>query len=138
MVNQKELQEKILTYRVLQARLDGAIKQRDLVSSKIFELQNSLASLEEMGKTDGDILFSLGSEAYAFGKQADKDKVIIEVGANIAVEKTVEEGKNVLKKRKEEFEKAFTEIEAEISQISTTIEEMTPELQSMIQKSQQG
>ena len=137
MVNQKELQEKILAYRILQVRLEGAMKQRDLIASRIFELQNTLASLEEVEKAGEDMLFSLGSEAHAFGKLTNKEKVIVEVGANIAIEKTLEEGKNTLNKRKDEFEKALREVEVEISQLSDTIEEMTPEIQDMIQKSQQ-
>jgi len=138
MTDQKELQEKILTYRILQARLESVIKQRDLILNKIFELENTLAGLEEVEKTEEETLFPLGSDAYVFCKPTNKEKLIVEIGANIALEKTFEEGKGTLNKRKAELEKALTETQSEISQLSSAIQDLTPEIQDMIEKSQQA
>ncbi len=138
MVNQQELQEKILTYRILQARLESIVKERDLIANKIVELQTTITTVDEVKKSDGETLFPVGSEAYVSGKVTNKEKLIVEIGANVAMEKGFEEGKDILNKRKTELEKALGEIQKELSQISTTIQQLTPEIQDMIQKSQQA
>jgi prefoldin alpha subunit len=138
MVNQKELQEKIMTYRVLQSRLDETIKQRELVMNKIVEVENTLSSLDEIEKTDKESLFPVGPEAYVFGKLTNNKKMLVGIGANIILEKTFDEGKEMLKKGKDELEIAMKEIQDEISRLSADLQQLTPELQEMIEKSQKG
>jgi prefoldin alpha subunit len=140
MVNQKELQEKILTYRVLQSRIEFLLKQRELVTNKIIEIENTLASIEEFVNSKEKVLFSLGSEAHVFGKVDDKEKIIVEIGANVALEKTIDEGKKTLNERKTELEKNLNEIQNGVMGVSAALEQLTPELQSLMenQESQAG
>ena len=130
MVNQKELQEKILSYRILQSRLEGLLKQREMIINKIVELQNTVDSINEVERTD-EGLFPLGGEAHVFGKIANKEKLIVEIGANVALEKSFEEGKSTLKKRREELEKNLNEIQREMQETSVAIGELEPELQRL-------
>jgi prefoldin alpha subunit len=134
MTEQKELQEKMLTYRILEARLEGLLKQRDMIASKLFEVQTTLVSMDEIGKSDQEILFPIGAEAYTFGKVADKKKFIVDIGANIALEKSVEEGKQILDKRKSEMEEALNSMQNDIAQISSTLEVLGPEIQEMAEQ----
>lgn len=131
MSEQKELQEKILTYRILEARLDSLLKQRDMIASKLIEIQTTLASLSEIEKSKEEILFPIGAEAYTFGKVIDKKKMIVEIGANVALEKGVEEGKEILNKRKAEMENALNAIQKDVAQISAGLEQLGPEIQEM-------
>ena len=57
MVNEKELQEKMLIYRTLESRLEALTRQRDLVSSKIVEIISTISSIDEISKNQKDILF---------------------------------------------------------------------------------
>ena len=138
MAEQRELQEKIFTYRILQSRLDGLFKERDLVANKIVELQTTIASIDEVKKSDGEILFPLGPEAYVSGKITNKEKIIVDIGAGVALEKSFEEGKEALNKIKADVEKNLEDIQNEISEISSAIQELTPEIQAMIQSQQAG
>lgn len=138
MTNQKELQEKILAYRVLQSRLESLIKQRDLVTNKIAELENTLESIDEFVKSKEKVLFSLGSEAHVFGQVNDKEKIIVEIGANVALEKTIDEGKETLNKRKVELEEVISEIQNEAMKVSAALEQLTPELQRLMESQQAG
>lgn len=134
MKERKELQEKILAYRVLEARLDSLLKQRDLIASKIVEIQTTIQSIEEMGKAKGKTLFPIGSEAYTFGRIANREKLIVEIGANVALEKTTEEGKETLNKRREEMENALSTIQRNILEISSSLEALGPEIRELAKK----
>jgi prefoldin alpha subunit len=136
MAEQKELQEKILTYRILEARLDSLLKQRDMLASKLVEIQNTLASVDEIEKSKEEILFPIGAEAYTFGKVVDKEKMIVEIGANVALEKTVEEGKQILSKRKTEMENALNSMQKGVMEISAAMEQLGPEIQELTERLQ--
>jgi prefoldin alpha subunit len=136
MVEQKELQEKILTYRLLEARLDGLLKQRDMLASKLIEIQTTLASIDEIEKSKEEILFPIGAEAYAFGKVVDKNKLIVEIGANVALEKNVEEGKQILSKRMTEMESALSAMQKDMMEISAAMDQLGPEIQELAEQLQ--
>ena len=131
MAERKEMQEKILTYRILENRLDSFLKQREMVVSKLIEIQNTLSSMDEIEKSKEDILFPIGAEAYAFGKVVDKKRVMVDIGANVILEKTVEEGKQILEKRKVEIETGLGEIQREAAEMSAALEQLGPEIQNM-------
>ncbi len=137
-MTEKELQEKILTYRVMEARVDGLVKQRDMLINKIMELQSTLNSIDDLKKSDGDVIFPIGSEAYKVARAIEKDKLIVEIGANIALEKTTEEGKIILDKRKKELENFINQVQQEIAKVSNAISQLQPEIQEMANKLQQA
>lgn len=138
MADQKELQEKILSYRILQSRLESLIRGRELIANKIVEIESTLASIDEFVNSKEKILFSLGSETYVFGEVNEKEKLIVGVGAGIALEKTMDEGKNTLNKRKTELEKIILDIQKEVMKVSVAIEQLAPEIQKLIESQQVG
>jgi prefoldin alpha subunit len=127
---QKELQEKVIAYRILEVRLNSLLRQRDLVASKILELQGTLASIDEIEKSE-EVLFPLGSDAYTFGKITEKNKIIVEIGANVALEKSIEESKELLKKRKAELENVLNETQKAISETSSALSSLSEEIQKL-------
>lgn len=135
-MDKRELQEKVTTYRALESRFGAFIKQRDLFISKLSEIQTTLNSMEEIEKGKEEILFPLGSEAYAFGKVVEKKRMIIEIGAGIALEKTPAEGMEILKKRMEEIEKALNSVLQGIVEASSVLGQLESEIQEEIEKEQ--
>jgi prefoldin alpha subunit len=130
MEKERELQEKILAYRIFESRLNALLKQRDLIVNKIVEINSTLESIDEIEKSD-EALFSIGSEAYVKGKIVDKEKVIIEIGANIAIEKNMKEAKETLEKRKREMEKSLAQIQEEAMKISSGLESLADEIREL-------
>jgi len=133
MAEEKELQEKLLAYRIIESRLDNFMRQRDALINRIVEIETTLTSLKEIGKED--TIFSLGSGIHAFGKTENKDKIIVEIGAGIALEKTAKEAEEILNKRKDEMEKALAELQKGIMQLSVGLKNLAPEIQDLINKS---
>jgi len=136
MVGDRELQERMLIYRTLESRLEALTRQRDLVGSKIVEIISTISSIDEIGKNQENILFKLGAEAFTYGNITDKNKILVEIGAGIILGKSIEDGKETLSKRKQEMENAIKEIQNNILQISTAMNQLGPEINELIQKSQ--
>ena len=128
------LQEKIATYRFLESRMDALSNQRDVATGKINEINSTIGSIGELEKTKGEVLFPVGSSAFIPGKISEQSKVIVEIGANIAIEKNFEDAKKALEKNREEIEKIEKEIENEMRETSKVMETLAPEIESMAQK----
>ncbi len=139
---EKELQEKLMAYRALEGRIGSLAKQHDMFASKVVETQSTIDSINEISGQDKgakgkkDILFPLGSAAYTRGAVADKDKLIVEVGAGIALEKTTAEGKVILEKRKKEFGEAMEVLQKEMQNISGMMQKIEADAQHMVSRAQ--
>lgn len=125
--SEKELREKLLAYRILDSRLKSLNQQREIVASKILEIKTTIASIEEVIKSN-DVLFSLGSSAHVHGSIKDKKNVIVEIGAGIALEKSVDGAKATLEKRIRELENVFSNLEKEIERTSSVLSELELQL----------
>ena len=130
---EENLQKKILLYQVLQSRLETLGKQREIVFSKIWEIENTIKAIEEVEKS-GNILFPLGSEAFVEGEAKDKQNFILKIGANVALKKSKEESINFLKEKKEKLEKSLLQIESEMNNILNKLSELAPEIQKLLKK----
>src|SRR5437867_1519386 len=128
MAEKEEFREKLLTYRLLETRLESLASQKNLIMNKVSEIAATISSLDELEKND-NFLFPVGSEAFIPGKLLEKNKVIVEIGGNVALEKDMVQAKQVLEKRKKELEKTNGEMEAEIVQISNALIQLAPQIQ---------
>ena len=124
MPEEREFQEKILAYRVIGARVESLLRQREALTGKLVEIDTTLGGIDEIEKAKEDMLFSIGSETHLFGKITDKNRIIVEIGANIALEKTFEEGRQILKKRREEIENLVVSLENDILQLSSSLQSL--------------
>jgi prefoldin alpha subunit len=129
---ERELEEKIAVYRLLESRLEALLKQRDSIASRMMEMRSVVESIDEIEKTE-NIIFPMGSDVYAFGKIADKKKVMVAVGAGIIMEKSITEAKEILKKRNEEIENMLKEVQENVEKLTATLEQLGPEIQSGIE-----
>jgi prefoldin alpha subunit len=128
-MDEKEIQEKVVAYRLLESRLNGLVKQREAIASKLIEIENTLAGIEEFEKSD-EILFPIGAEAYVPGKITDKNKIIVEVGAGVVMEKTLEEAKGILNKRKEDIIGLLQNIQKDMMTTSSHMDQLGSDIQT--------
>jgi len=131
-MEEKELQEKVMAYRMLESRLEALVKQRDFIASRTMELQSTIDSIDQIEKSN-EIMFPVGLDAYTIGKIVDKKNVMITIGAGIVIEKTVAEAKETLAARKVEMEQALQELQNNINNISAGLEQLGPEIQSQME-----
>jgi len=136
MVEEEKLQEKLLAYRIIESRLENLLRQRDMLMNRIIEIETTLSSLKET-KRGKNAAFSIGSGAHVLGKIGEEDKIIVEIGAGVALEKTVKEAEEILSKRNEEVERVLTEVQKGITQLSDGLEKLTPEIQELIDKTKE-
>ena len=120
--NGKKVGKEIFEINMLESRLREFEQQRALVEQQILEQQFLESSLGEIkGKKGEEVKVPLGKGVFVSAKLEKVDKVLVDVGSKILLEKETGEAKKIIGKRKEklikvneilnfEMQKTFNEI----------------------------
>ena len=132
---QKEIQEKVLVYQILQNQLEEFTKQATALETRLGELDVTTNALNEMKevKPDSETLFHIGGGCYGHGKLSDNNKYLIEVGAGIMANKTLPDAVAIIDERKQEIEKIKDKLVEEIEKIGEGMNQIGMELQKLNQ-----
>ena len=129
--NNKISKEQLVNvYYLLQTRLVELTKARDLLYTQLAEIQKTIESIR--GIREGNkFLIPLGSGVLAFSDSLKKDKLLIEIGSDVFVERTPEEGIKILEKRNEKIREKIREVEKELIQTQTQMENLLKEIEKL-------
>ena len=134
MLEQKDIQKKLIAYQILENRANALMKRRDILITRMLEVESTLNSIDELKKSGGEnILLPIGSSVHVKGGLKKVDKMIVELGADTAIESTVEKTKEILGKRKKILEGGLASLEKEIISLNNEIMKLQPEIRAMLE-----
>ncbi|GEM_PF-2454284 len=117
----------------------GAIQQQlILLERSIQEIditRNTLGIMKKHGVTS-DSLFPLGSGIFADGTLKKADKILMDVGAGVMVEKTIEEAIKFLNEREEILKRNFAEYQTVLGNMQQSYQEMGQRVQQLQRSAQ--
>jgi len=115
--------------RALQARLE-------IVNAALNEFSLASTTLEgvKTQKSDEDALIPVGGGSYVRVKLSDISKIVMGVGAGVAVEKPIQDSINEIKERIADFDKARTSLQEQLNQALFRIEENREKLGELVKK----
>jgi prefoldin alpha subunit len=118
---EEEIRRLLAAYQQYQAQADGIMRQLSITQMTAEGLERALGAVEALDTAEvgQEILVPIGSGSFIHGKLASKEKVVLNVGAGVSIEKTAGETREILKVRKEEVllgSKKLNEVLAKIDQ----------------------
>jgi len=115
--------------RALQARLD-------ILNAAMGEFVMASSTLEgiKTQKASADTLIPVGGGSFVRAKLDDVSKIVMGVGAGVAVEKPIEESISEIKSRIADMEKARTALQEQLAQTLVRIEENRQKLGEIVRK----
>ena len=122
-MEQEEMQKMVFEMKMLENKLKQLDQQMSLLEQSLVEtgrLEESLDDFKKAGK--GDAIVPIGLGVFAYGKIEDTSKAIVSIGAGLAVEKSIDETKESISKRKSRMMEARVEI---ANQINLALEEIS-------------
>jgi len=133
MADQKEFQEKLVRYQILEGRVKALLQRREMLITKIVEVENTLTSMGEIEKEkESEILLPLGSNVYIPGILKDVKKMIVEIGADVSLEKDIVDAKKILGERKDIMNNVLQSIEKVITNITNEMLGIEQEIASLM------
>jgi len=118
---------------MLDQQIRNIQKQLQLVENQIIELVITRQGLDELGevKVNSETLAPLASGIFIKADIKDKDNLIVNVGSNVAVEKTREEVKELINKQLEEVKKVQNELLFQLQSLSIEAQKIEKDLKNV-------
>jgi len=118
---EEELRKLSVEMRILEQTAETLQSRINMVNAAITDLTYASKTLEglEREKEKSELLIPIGGSSYIRAKLENPDKVIVGMGAGVSVEKTLQEAKEILKKRMDDLEKARASLQQQFSQVAT-------------------
>jgi prefoldin alpha subunit len=118
---EEEIRRLLAAYQQYQAQAEALARQLGLTQMTIEGLDRALRAVEALKKAEEgqEMLVPIGSGSFIHAKLASREKVILNVGAGVSIEKTVTDAGEALKVRKAdvvEGAKKLNEVLARIDQ----------------------
>ncbi len=120
----------LAAYQQYQAQSEAIAQQLGLTQMTIQGLDRAILAIDALDSAaDGqEMLVPIGSGSFVFAKLASKEKVVLNVGAGVSIEKPAAEARESLKVRKAEVAEAskklsemLNKIDAEMAKIQSVI-----------------
>jgi len=122
-ISPKEVERSAIEMELVRQRMQELEQHLVMLETRIQELEvikSAMESLEE----DKDALIPIGPGVLVKGKILDKEKVLMEVGANFVIEKDVRGAKETIERSQEKIEKAMLSMKAELADLYDRMREI--------------
>ena len=123
MTNEEESQRKYLEYQFLMQHTQQLGQQIQQIRSHLTELESLNDNLSEMNNTkeNDEVLIPLGSGIFTKGKLSKDKNVIMNVGSDVLVTKSIPAAKKLIDEQAEELKKFIVVLENQLSLLTTNM-----------------
>jgi prefoldin alpha subunit len=137
---EEELRKLSVEMRFLEQTAETLQQRISMVNAAITDLSYANIALEnlEKEKENAELLVPVGGSSYIKAKLTSHDKVIVGMGANVSIEKTLPEAKVLIKERLEELEKSMRSAQQQFSQIAERINVGRNRLETLLASVREG
>lgn len=126
----------VVAYQQYQAQAEAIAQQVSLTQMTLHGLDSALLAVEafEFSVEGQEMLVPIGSGSFVYAKLASIERVVLNVGAGVSIEKPVAEAKEALKARKAEVSEAGKKL----GEMLGKIDQEMAKIQSVLSKYDTG
>lgn len=136
----QEIQQKYMELQMLTSQLKQAQQQIEMLTQQVSEMGKVHESLEEISKSEAgtEIMLPLGAGIFVKAKLDSADEVVMNVGSDVAVNKSLKEAIELVHGQTEEMGHIIEEMRANFQGGASNVQEMQAELQKLITQNQKA
>jgi prefoldin alpha subunit len=130
----------VVELRVLEGTADALQSRVNLVNAALTELTIASMTLEglEKEKKNAPLFVPIGGGSYIKAKLESVNEVVVGIGANVSVERTIIEAKENLGNRIDELEKTRTALGQQFTQVLEKIRDDRARIEEITAKVREG
>jgi len=130
---QKELQEKYMELQVLDQQMQQFQQQIQQLDEQIMELAYTKQSLDELKETKKgtDIFVSVSPGIFAKAKIEDPDDLLVNVGSNTSVKKSIEGTKKIIDEQQKELANVHVQLNQSVQKLANKAMEIEKDLEGL-------
>jgi len=132
--SEEELRKLSVELRFLEQTAEAIQSRINMVNAVITDLTYANMAMEglEKEKKNSELLVPIGGNSYIKAGLENPDKVIVGMGAGVSVEKTLQEAKEIIKKRLENLQKTRISLQQQLAQVEERISEDREKFESLV------
>lgn len=132
--HEDEIRRISIELRLLEQTAEAIQSRIDMINAVITDLTYANMALEglEKEKENSELLVPIGGNSFIKAKLENPDKLIVGMGAGISVEKTMQEAKEIIKRRLENTEKTRQSLQQQLAQVAEKISEGREKFESLV------
>ena len=132
-MSEEQAQQLLYQMQMLEGYLSELSQKEATIVSVIREASSAIQSLKTIdNKTDNETLTPVGLGTFVKTKVVPNEKLILNIGAGIAVEKDKDSAINFLELRLKEMQVALQETSNQKQQISASLEQGKQQMEQML------
>ena len=137
---EEELRKLSVEMRFLEQTAESLQQRISMVNAAMTDLAYANMALEsiEKEKENAELLVPIGGSSYIKVKLASSDKVIVGMGSNVSIEKTLPEAKAIVEERLEELEKTMRSAQQQFGQVAERINAGRSRVESLLATVRKG
>lgn len=135
-LSEQDIQNMAVQHQQMQYQAESAVQQLNFVSDSINDVIKAINTLTEFeGVSDGhEVFLPIGGSVNVKANLVNPERVVIQVGAGISVEKNIAEAKTMLDNRKEELTKYQGSIQNSLNELTKRMKEIETVLNSVVEQ----
>ena len=132
MENEEQMKEKYMQFQAIQQQLEQINEHLETLMQQNSEVEISINAIKEIGKTEvnNDILAPVANGIFIKAKLLDNQKLIVNVGSDTTVEKTVPEVVKLLEEQQKQMNKKMVEADSMMQELSSQAMKMYQEIEN--------
>ena len=123
--------------RVLEGTYNELTARQNLLERALLESRAALESIKGLDEKSPEVLTQIGGGAMLHSPPPSTDRVLINVGANVVIEKSKEEAVAMLEERSRDVEKTIVSLVRERNEIADRLNTDRDLLNNLVAKSQE-
>jgi prefoldin alpha subunit len=137
---EEELRKLSVELRFFEQTAETLQSRINMMNAAMTDLTYANMTLDgiEKEKENAELLVPIGGSSYVKVKLANPDKVVVGMGADISVEKTLQEAKSILKERLGDLEKTMVSAQQQFAQVADRINTGRNRLESLLATVREG
>ncbi len=138
--DQQQINRLIAASKEFESQAEQIQMQLEFINQTIATLQVTEETVENLDKLqDGqDFLLPLGNFAFLKAKIVDTSKVLVNVGANLVLEKTIAKAKEDFEQRLEDLNKIQIQLRQAMQQVMQQMQKIRAEIERLAARYQEG
>ena len=132
-MSEEQTQQLLYQMQMLEGYFSELIQKEQSIISVIREASSAVVSLKAIdNKTDSETLVPMGLGTFVKTKLIPNQKLILNVGAGIAIEKDQNYAINFLESRLKEFQVALQDVDGQKQQVSASLEQGKQQMNQLL------
>ncbi len=118
--NEDQIRDLVAKMQAYQARMEALQQQANLIQASVNDVDAALKAISSLeGAAEGtELLVPIGAGSFVHATIAKPDKVLVGLGADVSVERSVADARNIFQARRTELEKALAETNGVLNQVA--------------------